>query len=250
MTIERWRWNSHEKSGVAARMTLLMPWWLRALYDVLAKIDAGQQLTGESGLPGFVDEGALERGLNAELTRAPGLQKLGTVMRPSFANSRNGYNIKTVATEVGDGCCRCRVTNGSFTPMPAWPAPPGRSGCDDRLALRRRRTIRDIQHHLASTIGTDLARDDQRITEEVADEVIKWQQRDLDALYPVIYLDAIVIKVRDGGHVRINKAAHIAVGVDMDGSNTFWGFGSSRPKAPNSGRRCALNCVTGAWPMC
>src|SRR5690606_23412443 len=54
------------------------------------------------------------------------------------------------------------------------------------------------------------------IVEEISDEVLAWQQRPLEAFYPVIYLDALIVKVRDGGHVR-NKAAHIAVGVDMDG---------------------------------
>ncbi len=78
-------------------------------------------------------------------------------------------------------------------------------------------TIRDIGHHLVSTIGTELvARNDSKITDAVCDEVMAWQKRPLESLYPVIYLDAIMVKVRDGGHVR-NKAAHIAVGVDMDG---------------------------------
>jgi transposase-like protein len=78
-------------------------------------------------------------------------------------------------------------------------------------------TIRDIGHHLASTIGTELSHETiSKITDAVCDEVLAWQQRPLEPLYPVIYLDAIIVKVRDGGHVR-NKAAHIAVGVDMDG---------------------------------
>jgi transposase-like protein len=78
-------------------------------------------------------------------------------------------------------------------------------------------TLRDIQHHLVSTIGTELSHETiSKITDQVAEEVLAWQQRPLEALYPVIYLDAIIVKVRDGGHVR-NKAAHIAVGVDMDG---------------------------------
>ncbi len=78
-------------------------------------------------------------------------------------------------------------------------------------------TIRDIQHHLASTIGTDLSHETiSKITDQVADEVLHWQPRPLEALYPVIYLDALIVKIRDGGHVR-NRAAHIAVGVDMDG---------------------------------
>ncbi len=78
-------------------------------------------------------------------------------------------------------------------------------------------TVRDIGHHLASTIGTELSHETiSNITDAVAEEILEWQARPLDAFYPVIYLDAIVVKVRDGAHV-INKAAHIAVGVDMDG---------------------------------
>jgi transposase-like protein len=78
-------------------------------------------------------------------------------------------------------------------------------------------TVRDIGHHLAATIGTELSAETiSNIVDTVAEEVLAWQQRPLEALYPVIYLDAIVVKVRDGGHVR-NKAAHLAVGVDMDG---------------------------------
>jgi len=78
-------------------------------------------------------------------------------------------------------------------------------------------TIRDIQHHLDTTIGTELSHETiSKITDAVADEVMAWQKRPLDSLYPVIYLDALVVKVRDGAHVR-NKAAHLAVGVDMDG---------------------------------
>lgn len=77
--------------------------------------------------------------------------------------------------------------------------------------------MRDIEHHLVSTIGTEISRETiSKITDEVLDEVLVWQRRPLEAFYPVVYLDAIVVKVRDGAHVR-NKAAHIAVGVDMDG---------------------------------
>jgi transposase-like protein len=78
-------------------------------------------------------------------------------------------------------------------------------------------TVRDIQHHLARTLGTELSHDTiSTITDAVLDEVKAWQTRPLEELYPILYLDALVIKVRDGHQVR-NKAAHIAVGVDMDG---------------------------------
>jgi putative transposase len=78
-------------------------------------------------------------------------------------------------------------------------------------------TIRDIQHHLAATLGTELSHETiSKVTDAVAEEVATWQSRPLEAFYPVIYLDALVVKVRDGAHVA-NRAAHIAVGVDMDG---------------------------------
>ncbi|MCA4135756.1 transposase, partial [Arthrobacter sp. M4] len=78
-------------------------------------------------------------------------------------------------------------------------------------------TIRDIAHHLEATLGTELSHETiSKITDEVLDEVMEWQQRPLDPLYPILYLDAIVIKVRDGHQVQ-NRAAHIAVGVDLTG---------------------------------
>ena len=78
-------------------------------------------------------------------------------------------------------------------------------------------TVRDIQAHLARTLGTELSHDTiSKITDAVLDEVKAWQSRPLEELYPIMYLDAIVVKVRDGHQVR-NKSAHIAVGVDMDG---------------------------------
>ena len=78
-------------------------------------------------------------------------------------------------------------------------------------------TVRDIAHHLEATIGTRLSPDAiSRITDAVSDEVAAWQRRPLEPLYPVIYLDAIVVKVRDGAHV-VNKAAHLALGVDLEG---------------------------------
>lgn len=78
-------------------------------------------------------------------------------------------------------------------------------------------TIRDIQHHLATTIGTELSHETiSKITDAVLEEVVQWQKRPLEELYPIVYLDALVIKVRDGHQVK-NRAAHIAVGVDLDG---------------------------------
>ena len=73
-------------------------------------------------------------------------------------------------------------------------------------------TVRDIQHHLAATLGTELSHETiANVTDAVLEEVKAWQSRPLEAFYPVIYLDALVVKVRDGGHVT-NRAAHLAIG--------------------------------------
>jgi putative transposase len=78
-------------------------------------------------------------------------------------------------------------------------------------------TVSDIAPHLQATIGTEPSHETiSKIVDAVAEEVLAWQQRPLESFYPVIYLDAIVVKIRDGGHVR-SKAAHIATGVDLDG---------------------------------
>jgi transposase-like protein len=77
-------------------------------------------------------------------------------------------------------------------------------------------TVRDIEHHLQRTLGVELSRETiSNITDAVLEKVKAWQTRPLDPVYPVVYIDALVVNVRDGGHV-VNKAAHIVVGVDTD----------------------------------
>jgi putative transposase len=78
-------------------------------------------------------------------------------------------------------------------------------------------TVRDIGHHLHRTLGVELSYGTvSTITDSVVEEVKAWQARPLEELYPILYLDALVVKVRDGHQVR-NRAAHLAVGVDLDG---------------------------------
>jgi putative transposase len=191
-----------------------------ALDEIFAKIDAGElDLTGAEGfIPGLV-KAALERGLQAELTSHLGYEK-GAEEASLFANSRNGSTAKTVATSVGDIELNTpRDREGSFTPRLVPKGSRRLGGLDDMIIslYAGGMTIRDIEHHLRSTLGTELSHETiSKITGEVLEEVLAWQRRPLEALYPVIYLDALIVKVRDGGHVR-NKAAHIAVGVDIEG---------------------------------
>jgi putative transposase len=161
----------------------------------------------------------LERGLAAELTGHLGYEK-GDPAGRGTANSRNGSSPKTLATEIGPVPLAVpRDRAGSFEPRLV-PKGSRRAGGLDEMIISLYAggmTVRDIQHHLARTIGTELSHDTiSNITDAVAEEVKAWQARPLEELYPVIYLDALVVKVRDGHQVR-NKSAYIAVGVDLDG---------------------------------
>ena len=191
-----------------------------ALDDLYARIDAGEvRFDGRDGLIQQLIKAGLERGLQAELSEHVGYDK-GDPDAAAFPNSRNGSSAKTVATSVGDvDLAIPRDRAGTFTPMLVPKGTRRVGGLDDMIVslYAGGMTVRDIEHHLVSTVGTEISRETiSKITDEVADEVLAWQQRPLDSFYPVIYLDAIMVKIRDGAHVR-NKAAHIAVGVDMDG---------------------------------
>jgi putative transposase len=190
------------------------------LDELMARVDAGElQLTGEGGfLPGLI-KAVLERGLAAELTDHVGYEKGDPAGRGS-GNSRNGTTPKTVASEVGDIALDTpRDRAGTFEPRLVPKGARRVGGLDEQIIslYAGGMTIRDIQAHLERTIGTELSHETiSKITDAVSDEVKAWQARPLEELYPIVYLDALVVKVRDGHQVR-NKAAHIAVGVDLDG---------------------------------
>src|SRR6218665_56169 len=190
------------------------------LDDLFAKIHPGEvQLDGDGGFIQQLIKTGLERGLQAELTEHVGYEK-GDPEAALHGNSRNGSFLKTVGTTAGEVELRIpRDRNGTFTPRLVPTGSRRLSQLDEMIVSLYAGgvTVRDIEHHLLSPLGVDLSQETiSNITEEIADEVLAWQSRPLEVFYPVIYLDALVIKVRDGGHVR-NKAAHIAVGVDMDG---------------------------------
>jgi putative transposase len=194
--------------------------WLAELIDSAAVGDAGLRLTGEGGfLPAFI-KAVLERGLQVELADHLGYDK-GDPAGREFANSRNGTTSKTVQTEVGAVALdRPRDRQSSFEPRLVPKGARRLAGGLDEMIISLfagGMTVRDIEHHLQRTLGVELSRETiSNITDAVAEEVKAWQTRPLDPVYPIVYIDALVVKVRDGGHV-VNKAAHIVVGVDTDG---------------------------------
>jgi putative transposase len=177
----------------------------------------GLRLTGEGGFLPEMIKAVLERGLQAELTEHLGYEKHE---RAGRANSRNGTTPKSLITEVGQVPLDVpRDRDGSFEPRLVPKGARRAGGLDDMIIslYAGGMTVRDIGHHLRRTYGTELSHETiSNITEQVLEEVKAWQTRPLEEIYPVIYLDALVVKVRDGHQVR-NKAAHIAVGVDLDG---------------------------------
>ncbi len=191
-----------------------------ALDDLMAQIDEGDlQLTGKGGFLPEIIKVVLECGMGAELTGHLGYAA-GDPSGRGSGNSRNGTTPKTVATEVGDVALDTpRDRAGTFEPRLV-PKGARRIGGLDEMIISLYAggmTIRDIQHHLARTLGTELSHETiANINDAVLDEVKAWQSRPLEELYPIIYLDALVVKVKDNHQVR-NKSAYIAVGVDLDG---------------------------------
>lgn len=188
----------------------------------------GLRLTGEGSMLGELVKAVLERALEAELSAHLGYDKHDVAGNGS-GNSRNGRGKpKTVQTGVGP--VRIDVPRdraGTFEPVLV-PKRAGRvaGGLDDMIIslYAHGMTVRDILHHLNQIYGTELSAEQvSRITDQVLDEVRVWQQRPLDPTYAVVFLDAIVVKVRDN-HTVANKPAYIAVGVDADGEKHVLGI--------------------------
>ncbi len=204
-------------SGRQLRELLADDLWLDELIDRAE--EGGVALTGEGGFLPEMIKAVLERGLAAELTGHLGYE-VGDPAGRGSPNSRNGSTPKTVQSEIGPlGLGVPRDRNSTFQPRLIPKGQRRLGGLDDMIIslYAGGMTVRDIQHHLARTLGTELSHDTiSKITDAVAEEVKAWQSRPLDALYPIVYFDALVVKIRDGHQVR-NKAAHLAVGIDTDG---------------------------------
>ena len=205
--------------------------------------------------PRFARRVALERGLAAELTDHLGYER-GESAPSARPNTRNGTTAKTVDSEVGpfETGGRPRGRTGSFTPrlVRKGQRRPGRPGFDDHQLVRPGMTVRDIRHHLASTIGAASERGrSPKITDAVCDAVLQWQRRPLEAFYPVIYPGRDPRPRPRADHQVSNRAAHIAVGAAVDGLlSTCWASGSKPMRGPPSGPTCAPNCPTGACRTC
>jgi len=186
----------------------------------------GLDVAGSSGLLAQLMKSVLEAALAEELTEHLGYEHGDAAGRGS-GNSRNGTTAKTVLTDAGPvELDTPRDRNGSFEPQIVRKGQRRLDGID-KIVLglyAKGMTTRDITAHLAEIYDIEVSPDlISKITDAVHAEVLEWQARPLERAYPVIFLDALVCKVRDGGSVK-NKAAHLAVGIDMDGRKQVLGI--------------------------
>lgn len=200
---------------------------LDALLERSKDADGGVRLTGAGSMLGELVKAVLERALEAELTAHLGYDK-HAVAGNNSGNSRNGSVGKTVQTGVGPVHLSVpRDRAGSFDPVLV-PKRAGRvsGGLDDMIIslYAHGMTVRDILHHLNQVYGTQLSPEQvSAITDGVLEEVTAWQNRTLDPVYPVVFLDALMVKVRDN-HVVTSKPAYVAIGVDTDGDKHVLGI--------------------------
>jgi putative transposase len=187
---------------------------------MLADADAaGMPVDGPGGLLSQISRAVLERALGAEMDDHLGYAK-GDPAGNGSGNSRNGSYGKTLTTMSGPVRIQVpRDRNSTFTPAIV-PKGTRRLGQVDDMILSlytRGMTTRDIQAHLAEVYGAEASPAlISKVTDVVAEEITTWQTRPLDAFYAILYIDALMVKVRDGGAVD-NKAAYLVTGVDKDG---------------------------------
>lgn len=185
-------------------------------------VNDAQASGGSAGVHELLNEmtkAVLERALNTEMTHHLGYEK-GDPAGVGTDNSRNGLAAKTVSTPHGPITIDVpRDRNGSFEPAIV-PKRTRRLGPinDAILSLYSRgMTTRDIEAHLKEVYGVDVSRElVSNVTDVVADEITLWQNRSLDEIYPILYVDGIRIKVKDKGVVTA-KTAYLVIGVDVEG---------------------------------
>jgi putative transposase len=214
----------------------------KLLDELLADYKKPEDIIGENGLLKQLTKAVLERALNAELTEHVGYEKHDPAGYNS-GNSRNGTTKKTLKGEFGEMELETpRDRNGSFEPRIVSKGQTRFDGFDDKIIsmYSRGMTTREIEGHLKEMYGVEVSPTlISNVTEAVMEEVRTWQSRPLDEVYPILYMDALRVKVRDGGHI-LNKAIHVAIGVNLEGHKEVLGLWT----AQNEGAKFWLQVLT------
>jgi putative transposase len=183
-----------------------------------------EELSGPGGLLSQLAGRVVEAALDAEMTEHLGHPPGGV---PRGANVRHGSSLKTLQTDLGPVEIKTpRDRQGSFEPKLVAKRQTRLAGLDDKILglYAGGMTVRDISQHLSELYGTEIGRDTiSRITDAVLEDVEAWRTRPLEAVYPIVYFDALRVKVREDRSVK-NLACYLALGVDCDGEREVLGI--------------------------
>ncbi len=196
------------------------------------------ELVGPDGLLGQLTKSVLETALDAEMSEHLGYDKHDPAGRNS-GNSRNGTRAKTVLTEIDPVEIEVpRDTESMFEPQIVKKRQRRLTGVDEIVLSLTARGLRtgEIAAHFGEVYGAKVSKDTiSRITEKVLGEMTEWLTRPLDRVYPVIFIDAMVVKVRDGQ--VMNKPVYVVIGVSVNGERDILGLwaGDAAARARSSG---------------
>jgi putative transposase len=210
--------------------------------ELIKTYEKPEDLLGENGILKQLQKAMLERILEGEITTELGYKKHDPHGNNS-GNSRNGYSEKTLKSTHGELPIQVpRDRNGDFSPQIIPKHQTRFDGFDEKIIslYSRGMTVRDIQAQLHDLYGIEVSATlISNVTNEVIDEVKTWQSRPLDKIYPIVYLDALVIKINEDKRV-INKAFYLVVGVNLEGQKELLGIWISQ----NEGAKFWLSVLT------
>jgi putative transposase len=196
------------------------------LDELLQDYESPEDLVGPEGLLKQLFGRLVETAAGSELTDHLGYEK-GDFGGRGSGNSRNGTSPKTLLTEHGEVPVEMpRDRNGSFEPKIVAKGETHFDGFDDKIISMYAggMTYTEIQDHLAGIYGVDVSRDFlSKVTDAVMDDVRLWQNRPLDPCYPVVWIDALIVKIRTDGIVR-NRPAYLVLGLNLEGKKEALGL--------------------------
>jgi len=209
--------------------------------DLVKQYKTKEALFGEKGLVKELQKRLLQAALDGELTEHLGYEK--HERSPLKDNARNGYSNKTVKGSEGELELKVpRDREGTFEPQIVAKRQTRFDGFDDKIIAMYARglSVEDIQQQLQELYGVDVSSSlISNVTATIIDDVKAWQSRPLDALYPIVYLDCIVVKIREDKRI-INKAVYLALGVNLEGQKELLGMWVSQ----NEGAKFWLSVLT------
>ena len=212
------------------------------LDELLAGYQKPEDLMGENGVLQQLTKALIERVLDGEMTHHLGYEKHSPEGK-NTGNSRNGKSSKTLKGKQGAIPIEVpRDRQGEFEPQFIPKRQTRFDGFDDKIIALYARglTVREIQAHLQEMYGVEVSPGlISSVTDEVQEEVKAWQQRPLEKIYPIVYLDALVVKVRQEGRIA-NRSIYLAIGVNLQGQKEVLGMWASQ----NEGAKFGLGVMT------